>query len=251
MKSPTLGTYYTRRQIRDMIGGGDLVSYLPGRNGVALAGCFVPKKNRRAPVEVDVGPGVQVIKRARALGSAKSVLPVFVKEWSDRWEYVGMYRCLSFSDAVADIHAYGDRRKDAVGVLYFEAIGDSPEDSAPDPALIEVQGKEGKKRLRSHFARERRRGLLLAKRREARAIHGCLVCEACGVQEGNLPEEIGVACFECHHKTPLSKLAEENVTKLVDLALVCANCHRMIHRSDPMITVEHLSRLLGSLTFRA
>ncbi|MFE3146471.1 HNH endonuclease [Streptomyces sp. NPDC059218] len=37
---------------------------------------------------------------------------------------------------------------------------------------------------------------------------------------------------ECHHVLPLH-VAGEGRTKLSDLALICANCHRMIHRRAP------------------
>ncbi|WP_308114324.1 HNH endonuclease [Streptomyces brasiliscabiei] len=39
--------------------------------------------------------------------------------------------------------------------------------------------------------------------------------------------------MECHHVIPLHE-AGEGQTKLIDLALVCANCHRMIHRRAPV-----------------
>ncbi|WP_405812446.1 HNH endonuclease [Streptomyces sp. NBC_01520] len=41
--------------------------------------------------------------------------------------------------------------------------------------------------------------------------------------------------MECHHIVPLHE-AGEGRTKLNDLALICANCHRMIHRRAPWPT---------------
>ncbi|MEV6744057.1 HNH endonuclease [Streptomyces sp. NPDC051080] len=41
--------------------------------------------------------------------------------------------------------------------------------------------------------------------------------------------------MECHHVLPLH-VAGEGHTKLSDLALICANCHRMIHRRAPWPT---------------
>jgi 5-methylcytosine-specific restriction protein A len=40
--------------------------------------------------------------------------------------------------------------------------------------------------------------------------------------------------LECHHRKPLASLRPGQRTRLSDLALVCPNCHRMLHRmSDP------------------
>ncbi|WP_405140686.1 HNH endonuclease [Sphaerisporangium sp. NBC_01403] len=44
--------------------------------------------------------------------------------------------------------------------------------------------------------------------------------------------DCGAGYIECHHVIPLHQ-AGEGLTKLADLALICANCHRMIHRRTP------------------
>jgi len=50
---------------------------------------------------------------------------------------------------------------------------------------------------------------------------------------------------EVHHLVPLGKDSGERVTSLEDLAVLCANCHRAIHRLGPsMPTVPELRRLL-------
>lgn len=50
--------------------------------------------------------------------------------------------------------------------------------------------------------------------------------------------------IECHHVVPLSALQKGAQTKLKDLSLVCANCHRMIHRRKAWLTMEALRKLL-------
>ncbi|WP_279635939.1 HNH endonuclease [Kitasatospora cheerisanensis] len=45
--------------------------------------------------------------------------------------------------------------------------------------------------------------------------------------------------MECHHVVPLH-VAGEGRTGLADLALICANCHRMIHRRAPWPTPQEL-----------
>ena len=57
---------------------------------------------------------------------------------------------------------------------------------------------------------------------------GRLICEICGCIEPEDP--LGESIFEAHHIFPLAA-GEERKTKLGDLALLCANCHRMLHRA--------------------
>lgn len=240
----TLGQHYDRRQIRQILGGGHLVSYLPTKKGRIIAGCFDPRLNRRAPCEIDVGDGTNVIAGAQELNRLKAEIPVFLKRRSKVWEFVGVYQCDAFSQSPQDIKAYADRRKDAVGVLYLRKVLDESTPLMPALELVEAGALEGRKRLVTHLRRERSGDLVIAKRNEMRAAKGCLCCEACELSERELPAAIGEACFEVHHLIPLSELTEERPTKLADLCLLCANCHRMIHRSDPMLTLDQFKQVL-------
>jgi len=64
-----------------------------------------------------------------------------------------------------------------------------------------------------------------------------LECEVCGFDFFETYGERGNGFAECHHKLPLSHGTRS--TYLRDLAVVCANCHRMLHRGDSL-TVEEL-----------
>jgi len=57
--------------------------------------------------------------------------------------------------------------------------------------------------------------------------------------------ELGYGFAAGHHTVPMSESAADHRTRLTDLAIVCANCHRMIHRGRPRPTVqkEHDSRV--------
>jgi 5-methylcytosine-specific restriction protein A len=46
--------------------------------------------------------------------------------------------------------------------------------------------------------------------------------------------------IECHHRLQLAD-GDERETKLADLALLCANGHRMIHRAGADMSVEGLA----------
>ncbi|MFJ1975729.1 HNH endonuclease [Streptomyces albogriseolus] len=68
---------------------------------------------------------------------------------------------------------------------------------------------------------------------------GSLACEACGFDFKEVYGERGAGYVECHHVLPLHE-AGEGKTKLSDLALICANCHRMIHHRAPWPTPAEL-----------
>ncbi|MDG0853055.1 HNH endonuclease [Roseateles puraquae] len=107
---------------------------------------------------------------------------------------------------------------------------------------------EGRVLTALHRRRERvpkLRGLLITKRR----AEGRLTCECCGAGPWSGHPEMALAGFEAHHVTPLAEYKPGAVTRLRDLALLCATCHRLIHRA---INVERrwvfpaqLSEMLG------
>lgn len=103
---------------------------------------------------------------------------------------------------------------------------------------------EGRVLTALHRRRERSRKVVRKKKEAVLAATGALCCEACDfdfvVQYGDL----GHGFAECHHKTPVSELKNTRSTRLSDLAILCANCHRMIHRSRPILTVEGLRQLI-------
>ena len=73
-----------------------------------------------------------------------------------------------------------------------------------------------------------------------------MLCAACGFDFGTQYGERGRGFIECHHTKSLSTLAEGGKTHLKDLALVCANCHRMIHHGKRWLTVEELRAVLAA-----
>ena len=58
----------------------------------------------------------------------------------------------------------------------------------------------------------------------------CLKCEVCDFDFRATYGDLGEGFAECHHVLPLAELAPGTKTKLRDLAILCANCHRMAHR---------------------
>ncbi len=96
----------------------------------------------------------------------------------------------------------------------------------------ELVGLEGVAEQRMVLHRRRERGLRAAKIAEALARQGALVCEVpeCRFDFAKTYGVLGGGYAQVHHLRPLSDGAGARQTALSDLAIVCANCHAMIHR---------------------
>ncbi|HHQ8912124.1 TPA: HNH endonuclease [Bacillus cereus] len=105
---------------------------------------------------------------------------------------------------------------------------------------------EGKRRLRIHIYKERNSKVIrLAKERFMEAHGGRLFCEICEFDYSEKYGEIGDGYIEGHHTIPISQLEEGSVTRVEDIVLVCANCHRMLHRKRPWLNKEEIQRLIN------
>lgn len=104
---------------------------------------------------------------------------------------------------------------------------------------------EGRIVTEAHKKKERN-PTLRKKLIEQRLRTGPLTCDICSCEKG--PTEFGEAIFEAHHRMPLAEGGIRRTT-LKDLALLCANCHRMIHRliskSPNWVDVDEARKLLG------
>lgn len=122
--------------------------------------------------------------------------------------------------------------------------GSFGENSPQEEDLQEAEAPEGRLLLRRHLTRERNRGLRLRKIAAVLRKGDRLACEVCDFDFEQTYGERGAGYIECHHVVPLH-VAGEGRTRLSDLALICANCHRMIHRSAPWPTPAELRALLA------
>lgn len=116
-----------------------------------------------------------------------------------------------------------------------------PVSAASEPVdTFVIEAEEGTLLTRMHVVRERSARLVEAKKRAALETTGNLACEVCSFSFESVYGSIGDGYIECHHRKPLSELRSKQRTSLDDLALVCANCHRMMHARRPWLTVEQL-----------
>lgn len=135
-----------------------------------------------------------------------------------------------YADNQAELRALAQQIRDRVDEG-GEALPGTPEEG-------EEGSVEGRVLYRVHKTRERKKSE--EKKRAVLEATGRLECEACGFDFRTTYGERGHGFAECHHKLPLSDGAR--TTYLRDLAIVCANCHRMLHRGD-LISVEELRGL--------
>lgn len=105
---------------------------------------------------------------------------------------------------------------------------------------------EGKVLYRIHRVYERNQKLVnLAKERALDTI-GVLMCGVCTFDFAWRYGKIGEGFIECHHTVPVSELHSMRGSRLEDVALVCANCHRILHRRRPWLGVYELQELIIS-----
>jgi len=81
-------------------------------------------------------------------------------------------------------------------------------------------------------------------RQEAIAIHG-KSCKACGFNFQEKYGTLGEEYIVVHHVVPVSQMGNGyRVDPAKDLVTLCANCHAMVHREDPPLSVEKLKQIL-------
>lgn len=108
-------------------------------------------------------------------------------------------------------------------------------------------GIEGKMIPRFHTERERDCKIIEIVKRKRLNQFGRLDCEACGFNFKDRYGERGDGVIECHHKKPISSRQGNELTKVDDIALICSNCHRMIHSKMPWLSIEELRNYIINL----
>jgi len=112
-----------------------------------------------------------------------------------------------------------------------------------EPENLKDQPLEERKRYRRHRSIERNPQTSKIVKKERGYI-----CEACGFDFKKIYGDIslnkkGETYIEAHHLTPLSSLPEGKAQKFNpkdDFRVLCANCHKMVHRKNPPYTIEEI-----------
>ena len=74
------------------------------------------------------------------------------------------------------------------------------------------------------------------------------ICQCCGFDFEKKYGEIGKDFIEAHHLTAISNLKKGETRKTTDkdFAMLCSNCHRMIHRLEDSSDMEKLKSIIGN-----
>ena len=120
----------------------------------------------------------------------------------------------------------------AKDIVSLAGAGTTP----PGDAVVYQNGDSGdddvfmEGRVLTSYHRRRERSRALRKKLIVDRIKkGELACDGCGWTAKHLDEQMAQAGFECHHLVPLH-VAGTSETRIKDVALLCATCHRLVHR---------------------
>ena len=136
-----------------------------------------------------------------------------------------------FSNRPTELFKYCDSIREAIVELRDASDVENDEGA---------EAKEGKILTRLHRYRERDSEIVRKKKNSVMKSGKKLLCEVCGFDFQVHYGERGAAFIECHHTKPVCEMGDGAKTRLEDLALVCPNCHRMIHRRAPWLSIFEL-----------
>jgi len=98
-----------------------------------------------------------------------------------------------------------------------------------------IEAKEGERYKSEATFRTRNRTLI-----EMKKANSDYRCEVCGMNFKEVYGDIGEKYIIAHHVNPIGSRKNASKTTLDGIALVCANCHDMLHRTDPPMSISEL-----------
>jgi 5-methylcytosine-specific restriction endonuclease McrA len=123
----------------------------------------------------------------------------------------------------------------------YVRVADSDASPSLDVDIHTVAATEGRRRLVLHLQRERNQTVVRNKKKQAASFD----CEVCGFSFGRDYGSAASDYCEVHHLLPLSEVEHTTRTRMEDLAILCANCHRVVHLRNPPYTLDEVRRMLA------
>lgn len=151
---------------------------------------------------------------------------------------------------LADYRDFSSQAETGEADLGPEISGDQSPAMPSEPAtdskdeLVDFEYEEGLRHQAERNFFKRNPQLV----KQAKEIFGC-TCQVCGFDFAKTYGALGLDFAEVHHLNPLSERPPEEwttavQTNIVDIAVLCANCHRMIHRRKPALSIDELKAIL-------
>lgn len=149
---------------------------------------------------------------------------------------ISLYNMRQLTDDSASLlnYTWSDRRQ---GVAAVEQV-----DIEEDTFIY----AEGKPTVRTRTLRQRSQRLTDEAKSRYLHEHGELRCEICGISFEEVYGTIGAGYIEAHHPEPLSEMDGEQFVDVDGIVLLCANCHRMVHRKSPPHSLKALRQAVES-----
>lgn len=124
----------------------------------------------------------------------------------------------------------------------YRSLVDNDEREGEEEELPPSKGIEDLTKLRTHKRLERNTKLA----KDAKEFHG-YTCIACGFNFQKVYGTIGQEFIEAHHLRSLWTMKGRKVEldPKTDFTVLCANCHRMIHRTEDPGDIGNFIRLLS------
>jgi len=124
----------------------------------------------------------------------------------------------------------------------YVRVVDSDISPSIDVDIHTVDPTEGGRRLVMHLQRERNQTVVRKKKKQATS----LACEVChfsfDLRYGGAASDY----CEVHHLLPLSEVELSTKTRMEDLAILCANCHRVVHLRNPPYELDEVRRMIAN-----
>ncbi|MES5823541.1 HNH endonuclease [Streptomyces sp. RG80] len=134
----------------------------------------------------------------------------------------------AFTEREAEMLQAAQTLEEGIGSGQLQLIPPQPDETDESGATA----IEGRLLTRWALARERDPKLRKRKIEQVRRLKQVLRCEVCDFDFARTYGDLGEGYIEVHHVTPLF-ISGVRETRLDDLACLCANCHRMCHKSSP------------------
>lgn len=123
----------------------------------------------------------------------------------------------------------------------YVQVVDSNASPRLDVDIHTVAATEGRRLLVLHLQRERNPTIVRHKKKQAASLD----CEVCGFSFHRAYGSAASDYCEVHHLRPLSEVEDVTQTRMEDLAILCANCHRVVHLKNPPYTLDQVRGLLA------
>ena len=159
--------------------------------------------------------------------------------------FQGLFRGMTVAQAVAELQQTNCADyEDIIAILSGREVSETTcvEDINLETATDFRTVREGRREL-VYTTRYERSPIL---RKRAIQIHGT-TCMACEFNFRDFYGERGKDYIEVHHLIPLSTLDDEfEINPVTDMAVVCSNCHRMIHRErNNILSIDALKQIIS------